>query len=234
MKKDKAVYLLIIGLFVVYVLLIVIAFYNIDNYAAVNSSDINDVTIVLDAGHGGEDGGAVANGVIEKDINLSITNKLSDIFKSFGFNVITTRATDTSVNTEGYSLRERKVSDMKNRLELFNKNKNNIVISIHQNKFTQESYSGAQIFYSPDNTESADLSECIRKNIIELIQPENNRECKKATRDIYLLYNAKVPAVIVECGFISNVNEAARLKDNDYQNKIAFAVFSGFMEYYNK
>ena len=117
---------------------------------------------------------------------------------------------------------------------MFNSSEKNVVISIHQNKFTQEQYSGTQIFYSPNNENSAKLSEAIKENIVSLIQPQNKRETKKADNNIYLLYNANVPAVIVECGFISNAQEALKLKDNDYQNKIAFAVFSGFLEYYNE
>lgn len=234
MKKDKTTYLLVLGLFVVYVLLIVIAFCNIDKFSAVNATGTNDITIVLDAGHGGEDGGAVANGVVEKDINLSITKKLAEIFKANGFSVITTRDNDTMFNAGGNTLRERKISDMKNRLELFNGSEKNVVISIHQNKFSQERYSGTQVFYSPNNDNSKLLADSVRNNIISLIQPDNTRECKKASRDIYLLYNSTTPAIIVECGFISNTEEALKLKDENYQNKIAFAVFSGFLEYYNK
>lgn len=233
MKKDKTTYLLVFGLFIVYVLLIIIAFCNIDNFSDVNAVLTDDITIVLDAGHGGEDGGATAGNIVEKDINLSITNKLYEIFKSSGFNVVTTRSNDSTLNTEGNTLRERKVSDMKNRLALYNQNENNVVISIHQNKFPQERYCGSQVFYSPNNPKSRELSESIRNNIVKLLQPENTRESKKAGNEIYLLYNAKVPAVIVECGFISNYNEAQKLKSNDYQDKIAFAVFSGFLEYYN-
>ena len=233
MKKDKFTYILVFGLFLVYVLLIIIAFYNLDNFSAVNASKTGNITIILDAGHGGEDGGAVANNIVEKDINLSITKKLSDLFKSAGFDVVTSRNSDLMLNTEGSTLRERKLSDMKNRLELFNNSESNVVISIHQNKFSQEKYSGTQIFYSPNNEKSSKLSDAVKKNIVTLIQPQNTRECKKAGREIYLLYNTKVPAVIVECGFISNYEEALKLKDNEYQNKLAFAIFSGFLEYYN-
>lgn len=234
MKKDKITYILIIGLFTVYVILIIAAFYNLENYSSVNTYAVNDVTVILDAGHGGEDGGAVANGIIEKNINLSITKKLGGLLKSAGFNVQYTRSNDTMLNADGSTLRERKISDMKNRLSMFNSDENNVVISIHQNKFTQESYSGTQIFYSPNNVNSARLSEAIRENIVALLQPQNKRETKKADRGIYLLYNTTTPAVLVECGFISNAQEALKLKDNTYQNKIAFTVFSGFLEYYNE
>lgn len=234
MKKDKVTYLLVLGLFIVYILLIIIAFYNIDNFSEVNAVIPSDLTVVLDAGHGGEDGGAVANNIVEKSINLSITNKLYELFKCNGFKVIKTRSADKMLNSEGNTLRERKVSDMKNRLELFDNNTNNVIISIHQNKFTQEQYNGSQVFYSTNNPNSKELAESIRKNIVNLLQPNNSRECKQATNSIYLLYKTTNPAIIVECGFISNYIEAQKLKDENYQNKIAFAVFSGFLDYYNR
>jgi N-acetylmuramoyl-L-alanine amidase len=230
--KNKA-FIVYVILFIAYLTFIVLSFINIDSLADVNSSDISEPIIVIDAGHGGEDGGAVANNIVEKDINLSISKKLKDIFKASGFIVITTRDKDKMINTNGSSLREKKVSDMKNRLELFNKNENNIVVSIHQNKFSQEKYSGTQIFYSDNNPQSETMAEYIRKNIAKLIQPENERTTKPADRSIYLLYNSKVPAVIVECGFISNYTEANKLKDNNYQKKLAFAIYSGVLEFYN-
>lgn len=231
--KRKSVILYII-FFIIYLILIIFAFYNIDNYSAVNVEYNSLPVIVIDAGHGGEDGGAVANNVVEKNINLSISNKLRDIFISSGFNVKMTRSSDKMINESGDTLRERKVSDMKNRLKLFNESENNIVISIHQNKFTQEEYKGSQVFYSTNNKESEKLALSIKTSIKTLIQPHNEREIKPADRNIYLLYNSKTPSVIVECGFISNFEEALLLKDNAYQNKIAFAIYSGFLDYYNK
>ncbi len=231
--KRKSVILYII-FFIIYLILIIFAFYNIDNYSAVNVEYNSLPVIVIDAGHGGEDGGAVANNVVEKNINLSISNKLRDIFISSGFNVKMTRSSDKMINDSGDTLRERKVSDMKNRLKLFNESENNIVISIHQNKFTQEEYKGSQVFYSTNNKESEKLALSIKTSIKTLIQPDNVREIKPADRNIYLLYNSKTPSVIVECGFISNFEEALLLKDNAYQNKIVFAIYSGFLDYYNK
>ncbi len=231
--KRKSVILYII-FFIIYLILIIFAFYNIDNYSAVNVEYNSLPVIVIDAGHGGEDGGAVANNVVEKNINLSISNKLRDIFISSGFNVKMTRSSDKMINDSGDTLRERKVSDMKNRLKLFNESENNIVISIHQNRFTQEEYKGSQVFYSTNNKESEKLALSIKTSIKTLIQPDNEREIKPADRNIYLLHNSKTPSVIVECGFISNFEEALLLKDNAYQNKIAFAIYSGFLDYYNK
>jgi len=231
--KKKALFVTFIIMFIIYIVLVIMAFLNLSNHIKANSNSISELTIVLDPGHGGEDGGATANGITEKNINLAISNMLSDIFKSNGFNVVTTRTTDTMVDTYGENQRERKVSDMKNRLELYNKNDSNVVISVHQNMFTQEKYNGTQIFYSANNPKSELLAEAIKKSVVTFIQPDNERETKEATKDIYLLHNATTTSVIVECGFISNTEEAEKLKDTEYQKKLAFSIFTGFMNFYN-
>jgi N-acetylmuramoyl-L-alanine amidase len=234
MKSVKNIYYIIFaGLFLLYLLLIIFSFAHLNDFLSANNSSCDDVTIVLDAGHGGEDGGAVANEIVEKNINLTITKKLAQIFKASGSNVVTTRNSDTMIDTDGDTIRSRKVSDMKHRLSIFNENENNVVISIHLNKFDQEKYRGSQVFYSANNENSTLLAESIKNSIVSFIQPDNTRECKKATSDIYLLYNSTVPSVIVECGFISNFDEAKLLKSNDYQNQIVYAIYVGFLEYYN-
>ena len=235
MNFIKNIYnIIFIVLLILYILLVVFAFNNLNKFISTATNPQNNVTIVLDAGHGGEDGGAVANNIIEKDINLSITKELAKIFKATGFNVVMTRNSDNMINTEGDSIASKKVSDMKNRLEIFNESDNNVVISIHQNKFPQEQYYGAQVFYSCNDESSSRLAESIRDSICNFIQPENNRQCKETTKDIYLLYNSKVPSVIVECGFISNVSESNLLKNKEYQRKIAYSIFIGYLNYMNK
>ncbi|MFR7821447.1 MAG: N-acetylmuramoyl-L-alanine amidase [Candidatus Pseudoruminococcus sp.] len=194
-----------------------------------------ELIVVIDAGHGGEDSGAVANSVLEKDINLEIALKLRDMLKASGIEVKMIRESDISIyDTASGTIRERKVSDLKNRVEIVNDNKKNILVSIHQNKFEQSKYSGAQMFYSTNNDRSQILAENIRKSITGLIQPENKRELKKGGSDIYLLNKANVPAVIVECGFISNEEEAKNLSNEEYQSKMAFAIYCGILEYKNK
>lgn len=194
-----------------------------------------ELIVVIDAGHGGEDSGAVANSVLEKDINLEIALKLRDMLKASGIEVNMIRESDVSIyDTASGTIRERKVSDLKNRVKIVNNNKKNILVSIHQNKFEQSKYSGAQMFYSTNNDKSQILAENIRKSITGLIQPENKRELKKGGSDIYLLNKAAVPAVIVECGFISNEEEAKNLSNEEYQSKIAFAIYCGILEYKNK
>lgn len=190
-------------------------------------------TIIIDAGHGGEDGGAVGkDGTLEKDINLSISKKLQQFLLNSGFNVKMIRDSDISIYDEGLThIKEKKVSDLKNRLNIVNQNENNLLISIHQNKFPENKYNGAQVFYSQNNPKSKELAENIKKSITGFLQPNNTREIKPATKDIYLLHNCKNVAVLVECGFLSNESELQKLNNEDYQSKIAFSIYCGFMEY---
>ncbi len=190
--------------------------------------------IVIDAGHGGEDGGAGANGVLEKDVNLAIALRLRDMLTAGGYKVVMTRDSDVSIyDSSASTTREKKVSDLNNRVKIINGSSDNILVSIHQNKFEQSKYSGAQIFYSQNDPKSFRLAEEIRRSVTGMLQPENKRELKPAEKNIFILSKAEVPAVIVECGFLSNEDEAARLADEDYQKQMAFAVFCG-IEGYNK
>ena len=129
------------------------------------------------------------------------------------------------------TIKEKKVSDLKNRLNIANENENNILISIHQNKFPQSKYNGTQVFYSENNPKSKELANSIKESVIGFLQPDNKREIKPATKDIYILYNCKNVAVMVECGFLSNDLELQKLKDEKYQNQIAFSIYCGFLEY---
>lgn len=206
------------------------------NIAVNTSSDISDnlPVIVIDPGHGGEDGGAVSdNGVLEKDINLSIANDTSALFYLLGFDILRTRKNDMALDSGEDTIRKRKVSDMKKRLEIFNSSKENTIISIHQNKFSESKYHGAQIFYSPNNSKSKQLADSIKYSVKGLLQPDNERECKKADGGIYLLKNTNNPAIIVECGFISNEEECNHLLDKQYQKQMAFSITAGFLNYYN-
>lgn len=198
------------------------------------SAEVRPV-VVIDAGHGGEDSGAVANGILEKDINLSIALKLRDMLTAAGYTVVMTRDTDVSIyDSAASTVHEKKVSDMKNRAAIINGSGQNILISIHQNKFEQSKYSGTQMFYSGNNPKSAELAECLRRSVTGLLQPDNKRELKQDDGSIYILKQASVPAVIVECGFISNEAEAAKLKTDKYQTEMAFAVMCGFLDYMNQ
>ncbi len=189
-------------------------------------------TIIIDAGHGGEDGGAIANdGTLEKDINLDISLKLNDILSILGYKTKLIRNTDTDLHTSGDSIRERKVSDIRNRFEIMNQGGNCLYISIHQNKFSNESVRGAQTFYSPNNDESKELASFVQKSISSQLQKDNDRIIKESGTDIFLLYNATKPTVMVECGFISNASDLNNLKDTNYQNEMALSIAMGILNY---
>ena len=189
--------------------------------------------ILIDPGHGGQDGGAVCNGVIEKDINLSISEDTFDLIRLLGFEAEMTRKDDSFVSDQGKSVRDRKLNDMKARLEMYNSDENNVIISIHQNKFSDSKANGSQIFFSPNTEKSKLLAQSVKYSINSLLQTGNDRECKAAGKDIYLLKNTNRPAVIVECGFISNFTECQKLKNDDYQKQMSFAITTGLLDYYN-
>ena len=214
-----------------FLLLSYLSYNKIDKMASALAGMHNPV-IVIDPGHGGEDGGASGNSVLEKDINLAISLKLKNLLETSGLHVVMTRTTDVSIGDKTLdTIRERKVSDLHNRLKIVEAQGDCVLISVHQNHFTESRYSGAQMFYSTKNAGSKELAENIKNRVVELVQPENKRETKPATNSIYLLWNTKVPAVLVECGFLSNQSEAAKLSDKTYQQQIAFAIFSGMLDY---
>lgn len=190
-------------------------------------------TIILDAGHGGEDGGAVGvNGIEEKTVNLAIAQLLQEALQSEGYSVMMIRETDTAVGDTSLStVSERKRSDIQYRAQVVNETENCILVSIHQNFFEQSQYSGAQMFYSPVNSRSAELAEYLRRAVVAQVQPDNTRENKQAGSNIYILNHVEVPAVIVECGFLSNPEEAELLCDAGYQKKIADALAEGIISF---
>lgn len=188
--------------------------------------------IVVDAGHGGFDGGAVVGNVVEKDINLVISLRLRDLMRVNGYRVSMTREADISTaDSDNGRTRTKKVSDMHNRLKLLESHPNAIFISIHQNKFQQSRYYGAQVFYSPNHSESETLAQQLQDTFRTLLQPENTREIKKAGSELFLLYNAKVPAVLVECGFLSNPTECEKLTTPEYQSQVALTVLCASAQY---
>ena len=149
-----------------------------------------------------------------------------------GYEVRVTRDTDTSIHDKGIEgIANQKSSDMDNRLEIFNKNQNAICISIHQNQFTEPQYSGAQMFYSNNNGNSENLAKSIQSQFVELLQPDNTREIKQCGKELFLCYFSENPTVMVECGFLSNPEEAAMLTTDEYQSKVAFTIFSGINDY---
>lgn len=188
--------------------------------------------VLIDPGHGGFDGGAVAeDGTTEKHLNLAIAQCLRDMLYISGVSVEMTRQTDIGLEDScADSIREKKSSDMQQRLSMYEEA--DLVISIHQNHFTIPKYSGTQVFYSPNHPDSVTLAETIRQSIIKYIQPQNTRELKQATDGIYLLYHTDTPTVLVECGFLSNPEEREKLKMPAYQQQMAFSILAGFWNYH--
>ncbi len=186
--------------------------------------------IVIDAGHGGRDPGKVGiNNALEKDINLSISKKLAMYLKSKGYSVFLTRNADCMLADEGSA--NKKTSDMKNRIQKMQEVNATFVISIHQNSYPDSSVKGAQCFYYPDSKEGQEMACHIQDNFKNLVDSNNHRQAKE-NKSYYILKNSPCPAVIVECGFLSNPEEANLLLDSTYQNKIAFAIFMAIMEYF--
>lgn len=188
-------------------------------------------TIIIDAGHGGVDGGATScSGVLEKQLNLEIALRLNDLMQLLGWQTKMIRTTDISVYTEGESIAAKKVSDLKQRVKIVNGTDNAILVSIHQNTFPSGKYSGAQVFYGPEQG-SFELAKHLQETFIHSINPGSNRMQKKAD-GIYLLQHVNCPSVLVECGFISNQQEETLLRSEKYQQKISCVIasaLSGFL-----
>ncbi len=176
--------------------------------------------IILDAGHGGEDSGAVGvDGVLEKDLNLSLTLRLRDLLIFEGWQVILTRSDDRLLYDSESAL-SHKVQDLKTRLDYGSRYPNAVFVSIHMNKFPAESCKGLQVYYSPNHPSSASLAERIQSDVKLYLSPDNHRLSKRATTSIFILNRIQIPAVLVECGFISNRDEALLLSDVGYQKKL--------------
>ncbi len=190
------------------------------------------ICVVLDAGHGGFDPGKIGvNGQKEAEINLAIAEKVKMYLEANDILVIMTRETDEGLYDENSD--NKKVQDMKRRIEIIEKNAPAAAVSIHQNSYTEEYVNGAQVFYYADSREGECLAEFLQASLKENINPKNHRQ-KKANSSYYLLKKTMVPTVIVECGFLSNYKEATLLENEEYQDKLAWAIHMGILQYINE
>ncbi|MBQ3077214.1 MAG: N-acetylmuramoyl-L-alanine amidase [Clostridia bacterium] len=188
--------------------------------------------VLLDAGHGGFDGGAASqDGVLEKDLNLAVAKKLELELLQRGYAVIMTRTKDEALRYKGKS---GKSADLNARAALADQYADAVLISIHMNKFEVAKYSGAQVFYSANHPNSRLLAEAVQTSLREQLQPDNHREIKQGGGGIYLLLRAAQPAILVECGFLSNPQETAQLQQPAYQQQLVEAIANGLESYYNK
>lgn len=191
----------------------------------------NKLTIVIDAGHGGEDGGAVGKkGTLEKDLNLAISKYLYDMFSITDVDVVLTRDKDSMLYEEGQENRK-KFNDLNNRVKICNSFENPLFISIHQNKFPLEKYKGLQVYYSKNEGDGKIIADLVQSKTKMYLQQDNNRATKQAGRNIFVLDRARCPAILVECGFLSNAEDEKNLCDSEYQRKVAFIIFSSVMDY---
>ncbi|WP_416175654.1 N-acetylmuramoyl-L-alanine amidase CwlD [Clostridium sp.] len=199
----------------------------------VNKSSKDEITILIDPGHGGMDGGAkTKDGIIEKDINLKISMKLRDRLKKQGYKVFMTRNTDKGLYGSEGKIRKKKIEDLNNRVKLKKDTHCDMFVSIHLNMFPQSKYYGAQVWYSK-NDESKKLARIVQNNLIQDLDRNNNRR-EKAASNLYkiLRENDTMPSIIVECGFLSNYEEKQKLISDSYQEKIAASLSKSINEYY--
>ena len=188
--------------------------------------------IVIDAGHGGEDSGAVAgNGALEKDLNLVIAHLMKAELEKQGYNVVMTRTEDKMLYSESENIKGmRKLSDLKNRVKIAEEYPGATLISIHMNSFGAAQYSGLQVYYQANKDNSRTLADAIQNKVRSTLQPDNERKVKSG-EGIYLLENSSLNTVLVECGFLTNPQEAEKLCEKEYQNQLSFAIVCGIIEY---
>lgn len=204
-------------------------FYGIYNKGI--TANVYTNTVIIDPGHGGEDGGAIGvTGTCEKDLNLAISKKLKEKLLNSGFNVVMTREDDKMLLSNS-SVKNRKREDLKNRVKISELHKKGIFLSIHMNFFDDKAQKGAQVFYSKKNENGKKLSELIQSELVKNLDPNNKRKSKAAGSEIYLLSHIDIPACLIECGFLSNPSEEQLLKDELYQWKIADSISQAVINY---
>lgn len=189
------------------------------------------LTVVIDPGHGGMDGGAVScTGVSESELNLEIALKLDDLLTMLGIRTVMTRREDVSIHSpEAVTLSEKKVSDLKNRVNLVNQTPNPLLISIHQNMFEDPRYDGAQVFYAR-TAGSLQLAEQVQQVLCTELDPDNHRQAKESL-SVYLMKKIQCTGILIECGFLSNEAEEAKLRNTAYQKQLACVITAGLTQY---
>ena len=203
---------------------------DMEHTAAFMPSNIHPV-VVIDPGHGGEDGGAVgAAGAREAKLNLAIAQRLSDLLGFCGVDTVMTRTDDVSIHSgDAASIRQKKASDIKNRVAIVEQCEHPRLISVHLNHFSQASCHGAQVFYSIHHDSGKQFADLVQQALREGLDPENHRVAKPGEPHIYLLEHVTCPAILVECGFLSNPLEERKLGEENYQRRIALCIASGYL-----
>lgn len=234
-KKKNIIYCLLTVIIVISLGLLLYNFSGIESDALKTFFlPTSNKIILIDPGHGGIDAGGSANGAIEKDINLDIALKLQKYIEESGGIAHLTRAEDKSTADKNRSKNlTQKKSDLIERKKDIQRTDAQIFISIHMNKFQDEKYYGAQVFYPENNEESKKLGECIQTSLKNNLDKTNKRKIKPGN-SIYVLKENEIPSVLIECGFLSNKNEAEKFKNEKHRQKTAWAIYLGILDYFNK
>ncbi|WP_243109336.1 N-acetylmuramoyl-L-alanine amidase CwlD [Anaerophilus nitritogenes] len=226
--KKKWIFRLFVLCFVIYIFSFSTRILEVSNRIMLNK------VIIIDAGHGGIDGGTVSkSGVCESHINLSIALKVRKLLEQDGAVVLLTRNKDIGLYTEEGSIRKKKNEDLRNRKKIRDESNADLFISIHMNSFTDSKYYGAQTFYPKNSEESKKVSEYIQEELIKVLDDGNHRKPKEKS-DVYLLKESSIPMVLIECGFLSNPQEEKLLQDAKYQEKVAWSIYTGMMKYFQE
>lgn len=231
MKRDNWI------VFVPFYLLVIIVFLGVAHFGSETVTTINQQRpvdrqhrIVIDAGHGGIDGGATScTGVLESHINLEIALRLENVFHLLGYDTVMIRRTDESIYTQGNTIASQKVSDLKERVRIANETPGAILVSIHQNTYPDSQYRGAQVFYGND-AQSKQIGQTMQQNIANILNPDNRRKSKEA-KGVYLMEHITVPGILIECAFLTNPEEETLIRDSGYQIKLCAVISSTISSY---
>lgn len=206
---------------------------NTNNTIPTVSLPVSNKVIVLDAGHGKPDEGAQSsNGTTEAETNLKIALKVQSLLEQSGATVVLTRSDENAIyDLDKNTLREKKISDIHNRVKIGNESSADIFVSIHLNKIPQQQYYGWQCFYKQNDEKSTFLAKSLQENLNDSMQKENKRVAMKLD-NVYIIKHVEIPISIVECGFLSNPEEEAQLLNDDYQNRLAWGIYNGIMDYF--
>ncbi len=236
--RKKIFYIL--GIISMFIFIYAITAYNVSNNSKKEIKTIETVAlpvdskvIIIDAGHGAPDEGAESsNGITEAESNLKIALKLQNLLEQSGATVILTRSDENAIyDIDCTTLKEKKISDIHNRVKIGNESSADIFVSIHLNKIPQEQYWGWQTFYKQESEEGQKLATSIQNSLNESIQKDNKRVPMKID-NVYIIKHVEIPTTIVECGFLSNPEEEQLLLTDDYQNKLAWGIYTGIMDYF--
>lgn len=205
-----------------------------NDYISTVTLPVSGKVVIVDAGHGKPDEGAEADdGTTEAETNLKIALKLQNLLEQSGCTVILTRSDENAIyDIDSQTLRQKKISDIRNRVKIGNESSADIFVSIHLNKIPQQQYDGWQTFYNKNSENGKKLATSIQNNLNEAIQKENKRVASKI-ENIYIINNVEIPTTIVECGFLSNPEEEEQLLEDSYQNRLAWGIYNGIIDYFN-